>query len=144
MIVTLNPGRKVDYMEDHVTGMVYKAAKALVMASSKDAASAGNLFQVGGEFLFEGGEPIWCHRMKNVRGHSDFKTLRKVIGLREEQSEHFPAVLLEKSDKRTGVEKSTSVESDRPRGLRLVYESTGENGTIPKARLARDSREILP
>ncbi|KAL9059487.1 MAG: hypothetical protein Q9162_001185 [Coniocarpon cinnabarinum] len=39
----------------------------------------GPLFQVGGEFLFEDGQLVWCHRMKNMRSHADVKTLRKVL-----------------------------------------------------------------
>lgn len=27
----------------------------------------GSLFQVGGEFLFENGDLVWCHRMRNIR-----------------------------------------------------------------------------
>lgn len=144
MIVTLNLGRKVEYMEDNATGMVYKTTKAMLKASTRDALSAGHMFQVGGEFLFEDGEPIWCHRMRSIRGHADFRILRKVIGLPQDHLEQSTAGLLEKEGQRQGVEKSTSVMSDKPRGLRMVYESTGENGQIPKARLARESREIRP
>jgi hypothetical protein len=27
--------------------------------------TGGSMLQVGGEFLFESGRPVWCHRMEN-------------------------------------------------------------------------------
>ena len=34
----------------------------------RDLLRGGNMLQVGGEFLFENGKIIWCHRMRDVRG----------------------------------------------------------------------------
>ena len=82
--------------------------------------------------------------MKNVRGHADFKTLSRILDLHAGVDEESVAGAPEKQDTRRGVDKLTTVESDKPRGLRMVYESTGGEGQIPKARLARESREIHP
>lgn len=34
----------------------------------RDVFRGGHLFQVGGEFLFENGMVVWCHRMRHMRG----------------------------------------------------------------------------
>lgn len=34
----------------------------------RDMLRGGNLLQIGGEFLFENGSVIWCHRMRHMRG----------------------------------------------------------------------------
>ncbi len=45
------------------------------------ALKGGDQKQVGGEFLFEGGEVRWCHRMRNTRDHVEVPELREVLGL---------------------------------------------------------------
>ncbi|CAK1356545.1 hypothetical protein CB0940_12151 [Cercospora beticola] len=49
----------------------------------RDVIRGGNPFQIGGEFLFEDGQAIWCHRMKNYRNHAEVKVLRKLLELDE-------------------------------------------------------------
>ncbi|KAF2083604.1 hypothetical protein K490DRAFT_51246 [Saccharata proteae CBS 121410] len=39
----------------------------------------GNWLQIGGEFLFEDGDVIWCHRMKNYRDHTEITVLRRLL-----------------------------------------------------------------
>lgn len=39
--------------------------------------------QNGGEFLFEGGELKWSHRMQCVQDHCDVEELREVLGMKE-------------------------------------------------------------
>lgn len=39
--------------------------------------------QNGGEFLFEGGELRWSHRMQCVQDHCDVEELREVLGVKE-------------------------------------------------------------
>ncbi|KAK9372137.1 AhpC/TSA antioxidant enzyme-domain-containing protein [Lipomyces chichibuensis] len=50
-----------------------------------DGLKGGDIRQIGGEFLFEvqGGvvEPLWCHRMRNTRDHTEVSALRRVLGL---------------------------------------------------------------
>lgn len=51
---------------------------------SLDGMRGGPKLQVGGEFLFEDGELLWCHRMKNVRDHAEMRTLRRVLDMDDE------------------------------------------------------------
>lgn len=44
-------------------------------------AKGGNIFQIGGEFLFEDGRVVWCHRMRNYRGHAEVDTIKRVLGI---------------------------------------------------------------
>ncbi len=41
----------------------------------------GDYKQVGGEFLWESGEVVWCHRMRNTRDHAEIQVLRDRLGL---------------------------------------------------------------
>lgn len=45
---------------------------------------SGPIFQVGGEFLFEDDQLVWCHRMKAMRSHTDIETLRRVLDIEDE------------------------------------------------------------
>lgn len=51
---------------------------------------SGPIFQVGGEFLFENGELVWCHRMKGMRSHAEIKVLRRALHIDggDERIEH--------------------------------------------------------
>jgi hypothetical protein len=108
MARTLNLGNKdPDYIHHTlVSGMVKSIAQGLRRIASGDALQAGDIRQVGGEFLFEvvGGdtrltnpksgngavtrlEVGWCHRMKNTRDHAELPELRKVLGLDRAEGE---------------------------------------------------------
>lgn len=47
----------------------------------RDLLRGGNPMQIGGEFLFENGEVIWCHRMTTYRNHAEVRFLRKLLQL---------------------------------------------------------------
>ena len=49
----------------------------------RDLLRGGNPMQIGGEFLFEGGEVLWCHRMTNYRNHAEIRYLRSLLQLDE-------------------------------------------------------------
>jgi hypothetical protein len=49
--------------------------------SVKDVFRGGNLMQIGGEFLFEDGQVLWCHRMRHYRNHAEVPVLRKLLDL---------------------------------------------------------------
>ena len=50
----------------------------------KDVFRGGNIMQVGGEFLFEDGQVVWCHRMKNFRNHEVERTRAPLSSFRTE------------------------------------------------------------
>lgn len=102
MTRTLSLGSKdPDYIQHTiVSGMVKSIAQGLKRIAAGDVMQAGDIKQVGGEFLFEvvsrgtrltdskqgnGAlekvEVTWCHRMKNTRDHAELPELRKVLGL---------------------------------------------------------------
>lgn len=89
MGTTLNLGlRKPDYMKKGLLGasgdeikIIKQSLKDPEGLRKRDLLRGGNPTQVGGEFLFEDGQVIWCSRMKNYRGHSEIKTLRTLLGL---------------------------------------------------------------
>ncbi|BGO94082.1 hypothetical protein NBRC10512_003715 [Rhodotorula toruloides] len=43
--------------------------------------SAGDIKQLGGEFVFERGQVVWCHRMANTRDHAPFSELSQAMGI---------------------------------------------------------------
>jgi hypothetical protein len=43
----------------------------------------GQLWWLGGEFLFRDGRIIWAHRMKNYQGHVEMDVLKKLLNLEE-------------------------------------------------------------
>lgn len=47
----------------------------------RDVFKGGNLMQIGGEFLFDGGEVVWCHRMRSMRDHAEVGVVRRVLEL---------------------------------------------------------------
>lgn len=47
----------------------------------RDVVKGGNLLQIGGEFLFEEGQVVWCHRMRNMRDHAEMSVIRKLLEL---------------------------------------------------------------
>jgi hypothetical protein len=51
------------------------------LKTGKRAMSGGDFKQVGGEFLFEGGNCKWVHRMRNTRDHASVEEIRRVVGL---------------------------------------------------------------
>lgn len=81
MTRTLNLGNKApEYMQDSV---MVNAVRSIFqeLRSGRNILKGGDLYQVGGEFLFENGKVTWCHRMKNTRDHTEVPELRGVLGL---------------------------------------------------------------
>lgn len=81
MTRTLNMGSKApEYMHDSV---VVNAVKSIFQEfrAGRNMLKGGDIYQVGGEFLFEDGEVTWCHRMRNTRDHAEVSELRAVLGL---------------------------------------------------------------
>lgn len=88
----LNPGtQRPEYMKD-ISTAAWGLGQIKTMNGSlkdpdgirkRDMIRGGNPFQIGGEFLFEDGQAIWCHRMKNWRNHAEIKVLRRLLELDE-------------------------------------------------------------
>jgi hypothetical protein len=56
------------------------------IASGKPLAG-GPSAQNGGEFVFRGGELVWCHRMRNPVDHGTVAELKEVLGYDDEGEE---------------------------------------------------------
>ncbi len=77
-----------DYMKDtSVYGMIKGQVRDVNAAvrdpegiRKRDVFRGGHMFQIGGEFLFEDGEVVWCHRMKHMRNREyDYNDLVIVL-----------------------------------------------------------------
>jgi len=103
MTRTLALGPRPEYMRKN---MLYSMARSIIQGLKQIkgglVAKAGDLQQVGGEFLFEplgdmntspmvtpileDGEEkkvTWCHRMRNTRDHAEIPELREVLGFND-------------------------------------------------------------
>ncbi|KAI9705143.1 MAG: hypothetical protein M1836_006926 [Candelina mexicana] len=81
MTRTLSLGpKKPDYLQ---SSQVYNALKSIVqsLSAGTKAMKGGDYNQVGGEFLWEEGKVVWCHRMRNTRDHAEIPVLRDRLGL---------------------------------------------------------------
>ena len=58
------------------------------VSSGRRVLSGGHFWQIGGEFLFDGGDVTWCHRMQNTRDHAEVPEIRKHLGLDDEPPPH--------------------------------------------------------
>ena len=81
MIRTLSLGpKRPQYMQyslpSAMVRSIYQGLKA-----GRSAFKGGDYWQVGGEFIFEDGQIIWCHRMRNTRDHAEIPETRRQLGL---------------------------------------------------------------
>lgn len=142
---TLMYGSRPDYMsKSSAWEMTVKSLMPAVKAKRRDKLAGGNLMQVGGEFLFEEGAPVWCRRMMTYRDHTEMKILKRVLEMDEEvpvvqeamtavsvkpTSSHGSARAVQGPDARVGAGGQAA------RGLKLVWDGTGV-----QAHLQRESR----
>jgi len=92
MKISLNIGRtRPDYMKD-ISALAWIRSQHDTITQSlkdpegirrRDVLRGGNPMQIGGEFLFEEGQVVWCHRMRNYRNHAEIKVLRKLLDIDE-------------------------------------------------------------
>lgn len=76
--------KKPDYIQKSpLVTTLQSIVKAI--SSGRDALKGGDFKQVGGEFLFQGGEVKWCHRMQNTRDHAEVDVLKEVLGMDKEK-----------------------------------------------------------
>ena len=80
MTSTLAAGSKPEYQTTPFMGVVAKGVYQTLGAGSQ-IFKGGSFNQVGGDFLFQDGAPVWCHRMRNTRDHTGIPQIRKRLGL---------------------------------------------------------------
>ncbi|CAI6332867.1 unnamed protein product [Periconia digitata] len=80
MTRTLDLGKKPKYIQSNI---LVTSMQSVVQAlkTGSNALKGGSFKQVGGEFLFEDGECVWVHRMRNTRDHTEMEQLRIKLGL---------------------------------------------------------------
>lgn len=80
MTRTLDLGKKPKYIQSNI---LVTSMQSVVQAlkTGSNALKGGNFKQVGGEFLFEDGECVWVHRMRNTRDHAEIGEVRTKLGL---------------------------------------------------------------
>lgn len=80
MISTLDPGSNTaSYIYKSTLGNVFSSIRAGL--GSGHPLAGGPFTQDGGEWLFQGGELRWCHRMRNSSDHTETEELKKVLGI---------------------------------------------------------------
>ncbi|KAL1642917.1 hypothetical protein SLS58_005159 [Diplodia intermedia] len=62
-----------------IAGQLKQVGQQTRRQGVRRAMRGGNWLQVGGEFLFDDGDVVWCHRMRNYRDHTEIKTLRRIL-----------------------------------------------------------------
>ncbi|KAK4500541.1 hypothetical protein PRZ48_008730 [Zasmidium cellare] len=92
MVLSLKTGKETpEYMKD-ISKAQWLAGQVKTIKDSlkdpegirkRDIVRGGNPLQIGGEFLFDDGEVIWCHRMQHYRDHTEMGALRKILELDE-------------------------------------------------------------
>lgn len=80
MIAKMEHGDKQpEYIQGSVLSNVFSGMWN-ILSSGPKGFKGGNYSQNGGEWLFEGGELKWCHRMRNTRDHAEVAELKEVLG----------------------------------------------------------------
>ncbi|KAF2015146.1 hypothetical protein BU24DRAFT_410819 [Aaosphaeria arxii CBS 175.79] len=80
MTRTFDLGRKPEYISSNLLVTSVQSIVQGIKTGNK-ALQGGDFKQVGGEFLFEGGEVKWVHRMRNTRDHVEVGVVRELLGL---------------------------------------------------------------
>jgi AhpC/TSA antioxidant enzyme len=108
-----------------------KSASSVILSSFSQAARSGrNAFkggdfsQVGGEFLLQGDEVVFCHRMRNTRDHAEIPEIRKAMELAIEPT---PDRRKRVSLVGTSIRRSASSSQTREKEPRKIVEEVGED-----------------
>lgn len=79
---TLDMGNKTpEYQRGGMIGNIFGSIMKAFKIGSIFSKNAGDQKQLGGEFVFVNGEPIYTHRMQNTRGHAPLAELFDAAGL---------------------------------------------------------------
>jgi len=83
--MSLNFGKRPEYLSEiHGAKTFYHTVDEMLKGKPTDNWKMGNFMQNGGEFLFEDGQAVWCHRMRSVRDHAEINIIRRVLDMDEE------------------------------------------------------------
>ncbi|KAF2005648.1 hypothetical protein P154DRAFT_412767, partial [Amniculicola lignicola CBS 123094] len=80
MTSTFNPGNKPEYIHSNMFLTSVQSVMQALKTGTK-ATKGGDFKQVGGEFLFEDGDCVWVHRMRNTRDHAEVTDIKQRLGL---------------------------------------------------------------
>ncbi|RPA93887.1 hypothetical protein L873DRAFT_1830542 [Choiromyces venosus 120613-1] len=78
MVKSLKLGEKPEYIQQSTISSIFTS---FISALKWGGRKGGDYQQNGGEWMWENGKLVWCHRMKNTRDHSEVKDLKKVLGV---------------------------------------------------------------
>lgn len=73
--------RRPEYMKHIGKRQWVNGQLSEMAAAGKRRWMGGSILQLGGEFLFQDGEVIWCHRMRNYRGHAEMETIKRILDI---------------------------------------------------------------
>jgi len=80
LTVNMFGSKRPEYMKDiSAFQWLNGQNKEVIATKGMKKFKGGNLLQIGGEFLFQDGQVVWCHRMKNMRGHAEVDVVRRVL-----------------------------------------------------------------
>ncbi|GAA5890266.1 hypothetical protein JCM16303_002881 [Sporobolomyces ruberrimus] len=79
---TLDMGNKQpEYQKSGIIGNIFNSIVKAFKIGSILSKNAGDQKQLGGEFVFVNGQPVYTHRMENTRGHAPLAELFEAAGL---------------------------------------------------------------
>lgn len=74
--------RRPEYMKDvPAPKWIMEQTATQLKSKGMDKFRGGNMLQIGGEFLFQSGKVVWCHRMPNYRGHAEVDVIKRILGI---------------------------------------------------------------
>jgi len=83
MSLSANAGlryKRPEYMKDiSPPAWLFEQFRQMSRTKGMKKFKAGNWLQIGGEFLFQDGRVVWCHRMKHYRNHVEIETLKNIL-----------------------------------------------------------------
>lgn len=80
MVSTAALGPKPQYQSDVSFTEIFVKSFKQAASAGVGAFRSGNYSQVGGEFLFQNGTIVWCHRMRSTRDHTEIDNLCLLLG----------------------------------------------------------------
>lgn len=139
MARTMEPGNKPEYIRKSFMGVAFSSFLQAVTAG-RNTLKGGDLWQVGGEFLFENEAVTKTHRMTTTRDHIEMEELKSWLGLTTDREKEENERIAKKS-KRSSLAVVTAAarrsfssrrSPSRKQGSRRVSGSSSEQQTETK------------